>query len=181
MQKVSKYKTANTYAKAWFGAALDLKEQDMTFEEVSALLKSVEEEPALWNKLASPLEEGQTKLIEEVAKKLKLSKISSAALKEIAQNGRLKLLGLILRDFQKLYYQDKGIVEVTVDTAVNLSTKQDKKLKEVLGGMLDKEVKLVYRLKPEVLGGLAISFESFLIDDTLAFKLEQIKQTMTAK
>ncbi|MBO5038321.1 MAG: ATP synthase F1 subunit delta [Alphaproteobacteria bacterium] len=181
MQKVSKYKTANTYAKAWFGAASDLKDQDQVFEEVSALLKSVEENPALWSKLASPLEEGQTKLIEQTAKKLKLSKVSSAALAEITQNGRLKLLGLILRDFQKLYYQEKGIVEVTVDTAVSLSAAQDKKLKKVLSGMLDKEVKVVYRLKPEVLGGLAISFGSFLIDDTLAFKLEQVKQTMIAK
>ena len=181
MQKFSKYKTAHTYAKAWFGAALDLKNQDMVFEEVSALLKSVEEESALWNKLASPIEEGQTKLIEQTVKKLKLSKISSAALVEIARNGRLKLIELILRDFQKLYYQEKGIVEVMVDTAFLLTPKQDKKLKQTLAGMLDKEVKVVYRLKPEVLGGLAISFDSFLFDDTLAFKLEQIKQTMLAK
>lgn len=181
MQKVSKYKTANTYAKAWFGAAMDLKTQDVVFEEVSALLKSVEENESLWKRLFVPTDDTILQTVTTLTKTLRLSKVSSAALIEIAKSGRLKLIEFILKDFQKFYYQEKGIVEVTVDTVVELTAEQDKKLQQTLRGILDKEVKVVYRLKPDILGGLAVSFDSFLFDDTLASKLEQIKQTMTAK
>ena len=84
--------------------------------------------------------------------------------------------GLILDEFIKLYYQDKGIVEVRVETAVELTAAQDKKLRSVLETKLKAPSLLVYTVKPEVLGGLRVRFKSFLIDDTLESKLGRIGQ-----
>ena len=63
-----------------------------------------------------------------------------------------------------------------VETAVELTAAQDKKLRSVLETKLKAPILLEYTVKPEVLGGLRVRFKSFLIDDTLESKLGRIGQ-----
>lgn len=177
MQKGSIYKIAAAYAEAWFKAAKDNNSEDDVFAEVCLIRESLKNDAEMWQMLAYP--NVSLKLIEEIASKAKLSQISRNALKLISEKGRLKLLRLITEDFVQLFYKKKGIIEVSVDTAVALSAAQDKKLRKVLSDKLNAEIKLDYNIKPEVLGGLAIRFNSFLIDDTLAAKLKKFEILMT--
>lgn len=183
MRKVSKNKTATVYARAWFEASKDLQTEDTVFEEVKILLTSISENPSLWGKIYSPIADRKAveNVIREVAGKSKISDVSTNALCQIAQNGKISLIRFILQGFADFYYKDKGIIMVEVDTAVKLTVAQDKKLKQALEKKLNKKVETVYNLKPEILGGLAIRFGSFLFDDTLLNKLRRIKQIMAAK
>ncbi len=176
MQKYSKLKIAANYANAWFNAAKDKKIEDKVFDEVQLLQASYAQNKETWNILAAPIDDDTIKqtIIKTVAKKIKLSDISTDTLLLIAQNGRIALLEFILDEFIKLYYQDKGIVEVTVETAVALSDAQDKKLHSVLEDKLNSKIKLKYLVNRAVLGGLRINFNSFLIDDTLQTKLKRM-------
>ena len=178
MQKISKFKTASVYARAWLDAAKDKKIEDKAFEEAKLLKAAYNQDSALWNLLAAPGDDRkiQRKIIENLAKKTNLSSITAETLALIAENGKLKATGLILDEFIKLYYQDKGIVEVRVETAVELTAAQDKKLRSVLETKLKAPILLEYTVKPEVLGGLRVRFKSFLIDDTLESKLGRIGQ-----
>ena len=178
MQKISKFKTASVYARAWLDAAKDKKIEDKAFEEAKLLKAAYNQDSALWNLLAAPGDDRkiQGKIIENLAKKTNLSSITAETLALIAENGKLKATGLILDEFIKLYYQDKGIVEVRVETAVELTAAQDKKLRSVLETKLKAPILLEYTVKPEVLGGLRVRFKSFLIDDTLESKLGRIGQ-----
>lgn len=177
MQKYSKYKIAANYAYAWFNAAKDKKIEEKVFGEVQLLKSSYAQDKNTWNILAAPIDDDKIKqsIIETVVKKIKLSDVSADALLVMIQNRRIALLGLVLDEFVKLYYKDKGIVEVMVETAVELSDSQDKKLRNVLEDKLNTQVLLKYLVNPEVLGGLKISFDSFLIDDTLQTKLQRMK------
>ncbi len=177
MQKYSKYKIAANYAYAWFNAAKDKKIEEKVFDEVQLLKASYAHDKETWNILAAPIDDEHIKqsIIESIAKKIKLSEVSADALLVVVQNRRITLLALILNEFVKLYYQDKGIVEVTIETAVELSDAQDKKLRNVLEDKLNTKVLLKYLVNPEVLGGLKVSFDSFLIDDTLQTKLKRMK------
>lgn len=177
MQKYSKYKIAANYAYAWFNAAKDKKIEDKVFDEVQLLKASYAQDKDTWTILAAPIDDDAIRqsIIKTVAKKIKLSETSTDTLLVIAQNGRIALLGFILDEFVKLYYQDKGIVEVTVETAVELSDAQDKKLRTVLEDKLNTKISLNYLVNPKVLGGLKVSFDSFLIDDTLQTKLKRMK------
>ena len=170
MQKISKFKTASVYARAWLDAAKDKKIEDKAFEEAKLLKAAYNQDSALWNLLAAPGDDRkiQRKIIENLAKKTNLSSITAETLALIAENGKLKATGLILDEFIKLYYQDKGIVELTAA--------QDKKLRSVLETKLKAPILLEYTVKPEVLGGLRVRFKSFLIDDTLESKLGRIGQ-----
>jgi len=180
VQKISKYKTATTYAKAWFDAAKEDNNEDNVVNEVRLLLDSIRLNSALWTVLFQPVDDNQekVKIVTEIAKQADFSKLSQDTLQFMAENDRLNLLKTVCGIFIKLYYEDKGIIEVTVDTAVELTETQNKKLKETLEQKLQAPVVLSYRVKPEVLGGLAIRFNSFLFDDTLAYKLNNLKQVM---
>ncbi len=177
MQKYSKFKIAANYAYAWFNAAKDKNVEDKIFEEVQLLKTSYAQNKEIWDILAAPVDDNSLKLsiVKDLARKIKLSDISADALLLMVENRRMALLGLVLDEFVKSYYQNKGIVEVTVETAVQLSVAQDKKLRAVLEDKLNTKVLLNYRVNPDVLGGLKVSFDSFLIDDTLQTKLKRIK------
>ncbi len=180
MQKVSKYKTARVYAQAWFSAACDKHVEDDVLNEVSLLRSSMAQDLVVWKELQSAVGDNdkQTEALMEFCKAAKFSDISSETLKLIAQNNKLNILNLILDGFVHTYYLNKGIVEVTVDTAVGLSPQQDKKLKQTLEKKLNAPVVINYCIKPEVLGGLAVRFKSFLFDDTLANKLKNVQNFM---
>ena len=183
MQKNSRYKTATAYAQAWLDAAMDSKDEKNIFAEVKAIQKSLINDKALWEMMAVCPDkcDVQSQAVEEIADAIGLSDVSKNTLMLIATNRRLNILKQITEDFIHLYYQRTGVIEVIVDTAVELSPAQDKKLRKVLHNKLNADIELKYRLKPEVLGGLAVKFNSFLIDDTLAYKLKKIEDLITGK
>lgn len=71
MQKISKFKTASVYARAWLDAAKDKKIEDKAFEEAKLLKAAYNQDSALWNLLAAPGDDRkiQRKIIENLAKK----------------------------------------------------------------------------------------------------------------
>ncbi len=180
MQKVSNYKTAVAYAKAWFEAAKDHKAEDAVFEEARALREGIGDVLTLWNSMASPIESEHEKIeiISQLASKTKLSAITEEMLKITVYNNRLKLIPLILDEFIHLYYQDKGIIEVFAESAVPLSETQSKKLQKVLEKKLQSPIFINYQVNPAVLGGLSVRFQSYLIDDTIQNKLEKLEKLL---
>ena len=180
MQKVSKYKTASAYAIAWLEASIDKGVADKVFDEVLVLRDAVKENMGLWTILSAPVDDNNEKLkiITDLAKKSKLSDISCESLKLITENNRLNILKIILDEFVHSYYQNKGIVEINVETAVDLSAKQDKKLKDALEKKLNSPVVINYQINNEILGGLKISYNSFLFDDSLIEKLNRIERLL---
>lgn len=71
MQKISKFKTASVYARAWLDAAKDKKIEDKAFEEAKLLKAAYNQDSALWNLLAAPGDDRkiQRKIIENLAKR----------------------------------------------------------------------------------------------------------------
>ena len=51
LQKVSKYKLADSYAKAWVEASFSLKKQEDVYKEVLLLRQSLENDADLWQKI----------------------------------------------------------------------------------------------------------------------------------
>ena len=183
MEKISKYKTAVAYAQAWLMAAKDARVLDKVFLEVKSLGDLMNKDPQMWDYLYVPVDnnKGKIEIVTDVAKAGKLSPITTELLKIMAENNRLNLLKHTIEEFAHLYYADKKMVEVFVKTASKLSATQDKKLKKVLEEKLGSEVVVTYEIDEAVLGGLSISFDSYLIDDTIRSKLDKIKQILFVK
>ncbi len=180
VQKVSNFKTAAAYAEAWLNAAKDGNAEDAVFEEVTALKTGIGDVSGLWRVMSAPVEseKAQTDVLSALTKKAKLTKISEQALKLIAEHKRLNLISLILDEFVRLYYLDKGIMKVYVESAVKLSNEQSSKLEKVLQKKLNAPIVVDYQVNPEVLGGLSVRFGSYLIDDTVQNKLVKLEQIL---
>lgn len=84
----------------------------------------------------------------------------------------------ILEAFRHVYYIRHDIAEVEVGTVRELSAAQDKKLRANLEKMLSRKVVVKYEIKPELLGGLVIKFNSNMIDDSLKSKLNRLELVM---
>ncbi len=183
MQNKTKQGIINSYAKAWLDASFSLKKEEKVLKEIKLLSNSLEKDSLLWQKIISSnnkLDE-QLDVINELSKKLKLSEITTNCLKLVTENKRLKSLASILDEWESLYYKNKSIVEVNVETVIPLSPSQDKKLKSVLEKKLNKEIKINYIINKTILGGLKINFDTFLIDDSLETKLKNIEYLILNK
>jgi F-type H+-transporting ATPase subunit delta len=178
VQKDSKFKIADMYAKAWFGAAVDNKCVDDVFAEVMALKASFEQNRDMWVKLSCPVDDTNLvlPLIKNISKKMKFSNVTAETLQLIGENKRIDLLELIADYFKNLYYKHKGVIEVNVDTVIDLTPSQRDTLQNIMEEKLHQKVTLNFRINPEILGGLALSFNSFLIDDTLSTKIKGLEQ-----
>lgn len=180
VQKISNFKTAAAYAEAWLNAAKDMNVEDTVFEEARALKSGIGNIAVLWSSMAAPIESTQDKLeiISELAKKVHLSAVSEQTLKLAAENNRLKLMPLIADELIRLYYRDKGIREVFAESAVELTEEQKAKLEKIMVKKLKAPVVINYAVKPGVLGGLAVKFGSYSLDDTIKSKLSKLGQLL---
>lgn len=180
MKKDSKTKIARIYALALYEAAEEKKAVAKVSEDMRKLSEAVAADGDIVKYLANPLWEINDKksALKAVAQKLKLTSETLNCLDIIADNNRFAELAMILGEFKHISYQKEGVVEVAVQSVKPLNAAQDKKLKTNLEKMLSKKIVVNYEIKPELLGGLVIKFNSNMIDDSLKGKLNRLELVM---
>ena len=180
VKKDPKSKIASVYALALYEAAEDKKAVARVSEDMASLLAVIREDRDILKYLANPVWDngGKKEALKEISKKLKLSPETLSCLDIIADNGRFGELELILEEFRHLNYRKNGIIEVEVQSVKALSSAQDKKLKSSLEKMLSGKIVVNYEIRPELLGGLVVKFNSNMIDDSLKGKLNRLELIM---
>lgn len=180
VKKESKIKIATTYAEALFQGALQDGDAKAVIRDIDLLLDQAAGYRQAIVMLANPLWgiDDKKAALKEVAGKLKLAPETLRCLNVMAENNRFSEFELILKAYRSLYLQKHNIVEVAVETVKELSVAQDKALRENLKAFLKKDVLVNYVIKPEILGGLTVSFGSDMIDDSLKGKLNRLESIM---
>ncbi len=180
VKKESKIKIATTYAEALFQGALQDGDAKAVIRDIDLLLDQAAGYRQAIVMLANPLWgiDDKKAALKEVAGKLKLAPETLRCLNVMAENNRFSEFELILKAYRSLYLQKHDIVEVAVETVKELSVAQDKALRENLKAFLKKDVLVNYVIKPEILGGLTVSFGSDMIDDSLKGKLNRLESIM---
>lgn len=180
MKKDSKTKIARVYALALYEAAEERKTVPQVSDDMMKLLDAVRADAGIVKCLANPLWglDDKKAALREVAARMKLNAETLNCLDLIAENGRFAELPQILEAFRHIYYVRHDIAEVEVGTVRELSAAQDKKLRVNLEKMLSRKVVVKYEIKPELLGGLVIKFNSNMIDDSLKSKLNRLELVM---
>ena len=180
MKKATDFKTARIYASALYESAQESDALEKVCADVETLqeikLSSIKEAECFSN----PMVDFETKkeILEAVGKKLNFGAQVFNLLKILVQNEQFKILELVLNDFMKIYNQKHEIAEVVVETVKELSTAQDKLLKEKLSDLFEQKVKINYLINPKILGGLVIKNGTMLIDMSLKNQLKKIEQLM---
>ena len=80
--------------------------------------------------------------------------------------------------FRNLYNQDHNILPVTAVTALPLSKEQSLRLSDKLARITGKNIELVNRVDPSVLGGMRLDYDGKRLDDTVAHRLEAVRSLL---
>ncbi len=172
---------AGRYASALF----ELAEQQGLVRDVEDDLTRfqalMDESPDLKRLVRSPVfsAEAQEKAIGAVVERAGITGLGSNFLRLIARNRRLFAAPDMIRAYRSLAAQARGEIEAEVTSAVPLSEAQLDSLKDNLqaasGG---KQIQLVSKVDPALLGGLIVKMGSRMVDSSLRSKLSSLKARM---
>jgi len=94
------------------------------------------------------------------------------------EKGHIRQYPHCVTSFQDLYYEDNQILPVCATTSVALSQEQSDRLAKKLAGLTGKQILLSNKVDAKVLGGVCLNYDSKRIDDTVAHRLEDIKNLL---
>ncbi len=180
MSKVSKLKSAILYATSLYKGAVESKKAEETHNDAQLLLHLLNEGIDGFDNLNNPTWSLDIKfeLVDTLSQKLKISAPMTNMLKILVENRRMNDLVTILQNFENIYYKEKNIAKVEVETTIALSAQQDKALKQKLKTLFDKEILVEYINNPQIIGGLVIRCGTVLIDCSVKHQLDSLEQLM---
>jgi len=173
-------KAANRYARAFLETANELDLLESVREDMLLISNTFSSSPDLGLFLRSPIVRGEKKraaLIEIFRDQIQ--EITSHLLSVLTRKSRERLLEEIATQFLKLYNQQKGIVDVHVVSARELSEQQKKQLIHELQASMGRNVLLETEVDPDLIGGLKVIIDDTVTDGTVKHKLNQLRDRFT--
>ena len=99
-------------------------------------------------------------------------------LKILTEKGYMRYFSDCVKAYRELYNQDNGILPVTAVTAVPMTEKQEKALTMKLQSITGKRIELVSKLDPNVLGGMRLDYDGKRVDDTVAHRMDAVRNML---
>ncbi|MGM0602175.1 MAG: ATP synthase F1 subunit delta [Bacillota bacterium] len=84
----------------------------------------------------------------------------------------------IYKEFNKLVDKEEKILHVEVSTAVEMNQKSREKLKTKLDKILDYTVIINNRVNPDIIGGMVMKIEDYIIDGSIRYHLNNLQQNL---
>ncbi len=171
---------ARPYAKAIF----ELAKKGASFDAWSERLKFLSAVVADKN-VATVLEQPNTTAVERAGmiEKIAGDKLDSEganAVRLLAENGRLGLMGSIATLFDEYRAEDEGTLQATVISAIALDDNYRAKLATSLERKFNKKIDIVNTIDESLIGGAIIRAGDVVIDGSVKGKLEQLGSNLSA-
>lgn len=99
----------------------------------------------------------------------------------LSENNRLGILPEIARAFTDLINQDKGLMNGTVVSAVDLSDDEKKSLQQTIEKELETSVTLTFSVDPQVIGGVEVKVGSYVFEDSVLSHMEKLNDFITRR
>lgn len=171
---------ARRYAQALFDIAVQEKNLDAIEAELQELTGLIEQNAEVAHVLYHPH-------ISLSEKKSLMQKIFAGQLSLTVQNflnllidrRRQNYLADIARDFSLLADQERNIIEATVASATPLNENQELRLQKELVRLTGKNVRMVKEVRPELIGGVLVQIGDRVMDGTVAFQLQRMRQSLS--
>ena len=148
-------------------------------EELSVLQEAFQAEPDFIRLLSSPnLTKAERCQILDQSFRGKVHPYVLNFLKILTEKGYMRHFADCCASYTQQYNEDNGILSVTAVTAVALTDAQRDKLAEKLRKLTGKEIQLRGRIDPTILGGIRLDYDGRRVDDTLAHRLDAIRDLL---
>ena len=171
---------AGRYASALFELAEEANQVRQVEKDLAALQGMLDRSPDMKRMVRSPVFSSgeQGRAIAAIAEKAGIAPLVVNFLKVLARNRRLFALNEMIRTFLALAARQRGEVNAEVASAHPLKGEQLAALKETLRASAGKDVQLITKVDPTLLGGLIVKMGSRMIDSSLRTKLTSLKTVM---
>jgi F-type H+-transporting ATPase subunit delta len=171
---------AARYAAAIFDLAKEGKALAALESDIDALDAALTESADLRTMISSPLisREQQGDAIVAIAKKMKLSTLTTNSLALMASKHRLFVMPQLIAELREMIAAEKGEVTAEVTSATPLTAAQTDKLIASLKARVGKDVKLKTTVDESLIGGLVVKLGSMMIDTSIRAKLAGLKNAM---
>ncbi len=171
---------AGRYASALFELAEEANQVRQVEKDLTTLQGMLDASADLKRMVRSPVfsSEEQGRSIAAIAEKAELSPLVVNFVKVLARNRRLFAVGDMIRTFLTLAARQRGEINAEVASAHPLNDAQLAALKETLRASAGKDVNLITKVDPALLGGLVVKMGSRMIDSSLRTKLNSLKTAM---
>lgn len=113
-----------------------------------------------------------------VSKKEGFSQITAQFLSVLAAAGRITLLPKILTELQRQLDNAAGIRHAKLTAATALSSTAVNELKTMLGQQMKSDIHLITEIDPDLLGGVQIEMNSWLMDASLSGQLARLERQL---
>ena len=169
----------NVYGKALYLLAKEEDRSKTILEELKALDESFSQEPDFLRLLSSPnLPKAERCQILDDSFRGKIDPYLLNFMKILTEKGYIRHFSDCRKGYTLHYNQDNGILSVTAVTAVALSAEQADKLTGKLENITGKTIELVNRVDPGIYGGVRLDYDGQRLDDTVAHRLENIRNLL---
>lgn len=175
-------KAAGRYAKSLLGLAIEQKELDTAFKDMSVVAEVAANEKDFRILLESKVIKPDQKMA--VMKKVFGNSFSDLTMKFIniiTQHNREPLLAHIANAFIAQYKAYKNIIIAEVTSAVQLTDEDRKKIREIVSDISKGEVEIQENINTEILGGVIIRVGDKQVDASVSQRLETLKRELINK
>lgn len=170
---------ANVYGSALYALAKEENADAQILRELNVLRESFREEPDFLKLLSSPnLSKAERCQVLDDSFRGKLHPYVLNFLKLLTEKGYVRHFSGCCEAFTLHYNEDNGILPVTAVTAVPLSAAQAEKLKQKLGAITGKQITLLSRIDPAVLGGIRLDYDGQRLDDTVSHRMASLRELL---
>ncbi len=168
------------YGGALYALARDEGLAGQLHKELSVLMESFAAEPAFCALLSSAtLTKAERCQVLEDSFRDRVHPYVLNFMKLLTEKGYIRHFSDCVRAYTDSYYADEGILCVSAVTAVPLTQEQQQRLTAKLQQITGKRILLSCRIDAAVLGGIRLDYQGKRLDDTLAHRLDAIRELLT--
>jgi F-type H+-transporting ATPase subunit delta len=170
------------YAKALLDLAREQGQVDSVLNDVSSLSATLKESAELRDIARNPAipKPALKAAFDAVMEKLGVSNLMRNTVKLLADKGRLPQLEDVLHALEQLSEAETGRVRVEVTSAKPLSDAYYSQLTEKLQRATDRQVVLVKKQDPSLIGGVVTRIGDQVFDGSLSNRLSELRETLLA-
>jgi F-type H+-transporting ATPase subunit delta len=168
------------YAQALYDLADDKGAIDAVAADLTSLQKMIADSEDFKRFIKSPIigRNEQSKAIAAIAEKAQFSPLAHKFLGLLAANRRLFALPDIITGFRQILADRRGQATAQVTSAAPLTDAQTTSLIEALKKSVGRNVDIISKVDPSILGGLIVKVGSRMVDSSLKSKLNRLKLVM---
>jgi F-type H+-transporting ATPase subunit delta len=170
----------NRYARALADVITERGETKEVTAELSGFARLISGHTELRDVFASPvLAVGRKRaVLNQLISRMHPRQTTVNFLQLLANNSRLHNLDQILRALERELDARTNIVSAEITTAREISEEQQAMLGNRLKAATGKEVRLRFRIEPEIIGGVVTRIGSLVYDGSVKNQLSQMKQRL---